>query len=401
MVKVVVTGMGAITPLGLGADALWQGVLAGRTAVRRMDGLFGLPGPSLGAPVEDVPVGDVLPPAAIRHYDRFIHLGLVAAKQALDASGALETADLESVGVYIGCALGGVETMAADTVAHAGGAKVGPRLLPKTIPNMAAATIAELWGLRGPNVTFSTACSSANNAIGEAFCAVAAGRMDVCIAGGAESLYADIIMSGLDAARALSRRFDDPATASRPFSEGRDGMVMGEGAAILVLESEEHAARRGAEILGRVIGYGPSADAHHPTQPHPEGRGAELAMRRALESAGLRPEEIDYINAHGTSTPIGDEVECMAVRRVFGHAVPVSSQKGAIGHLLGAAGAAEAVITLMALRHGILPPTVNYQGGGPEGLDFVPAPRPVNIRRALSNSFGFGGQNASIVLERA
>ncbi|MDA8345754.1 MAG: beta-ketoacyl-[acyl-carrier-protein] synthase family protein [Thermaerobacter sp.] len=397
----VVTGMGAITPLGVGVEALWRGVLDGRTGVRRLDGMFGLAGPALGAPVHEVPVDGVLPLAEIRHYDRFIHLALVAAQEAVTASGVLESADPEAVGVYIGCALGGIETLSADTIAHAGGARVGPRLLPKTIPNMAAATIAEHWGLRGPNLTFSTACSASNNAIGEAFLAVASGRVDVCIAGGAESLFAAVVMSGLDAARALSRRYGDPLTASRPFSEGRDGMVMGEGAGILVLESEAHAARRNANVLGRVTGYGPSSDAHHPTQPHPEGRGAELAMRRALASAGLDPKDIDYINAHGTSTPIGDEVECKAVQRVFGNRPPVSSQKGAIGHLLGAAGAAEAVITLCALAQGVVPPTVNYQGGGPEGFDFVPTPRPAQLKRALSNSFGFGGQNASVVLERA
>lgn len=400
MANVVVTGMGALTPFGTGVESLWQGVMQKRTAVRRMDGSFGLPGPSLGAPVGDLPIEDVLAKSEIRHYDRFIHLALVAAQEALIASGVLEVVDREGIGVYMGCALGGVETMSADTVSHAAGARVGPRLLPKTIPNMAAAAIAEHWGLRGPNITFSTACSSANNAIGEAFLAVASGRVEVCLAGGAESLFADVVMSGLDAARALSRRFDDPQTASRPFSEGRDGMVMGEGAAVLVLEDEAHAARRGAQVLGRVSGYGPSADAHHPTQPHPEGRGAELAMRRALESAGLSPGQIDYINAHGTSTPIGDEVESIAVQRVFAAVPPVSSQKGAIGHLLGAAGAAEAVITLLALARGVLPPTVNYLGGGPQGIDFVPEPRAAQIRRALSNSFGFGGQNASIVLER-
>ncbi len=401
MANVVVTGMGAVTPLGVGVDALWQGVLQGGSVVRRLDGEFGLPEPSLGASVPDLPIERLLAPAAVRHYDRFIHLALLAADEALAASGVLDAADPERIGVYIGCALGGIETLSQDTVAHAGGSRVGPRLLPKTIPNMAAATIAEHWGLRGPNLTFSTACAASNNAIGEALYAVAAGRADVCVAGGAESLFAPVVMAGLDAARALSRRFDDPATASRPFSEGRDGMVMGEGSGILILESEERAVRRGATIFGRITGYGASSDAHHPTQPHPEGRGAELAMRRALASAGAYPSDIDYINAHGTSTAIGDEVECMAIQRVFVQPPPLSSQKGAIGHLLGAAGSVEAVITLRALELGILPPSVNYLGGGPEGMDFISAPRKAALRRALSNSFGFGGQNAAIVLERA
>lgn len=401
MAQVVITGIGAITPLGLGVDALWQGVLAGRTAVSRLDGEFGLPAPSLGAVVPEVPIGRILSPAAARHYDRFIHLALLATQEALLCSGIQPFAEPEEVSVYFGTALGGVETLSQVTVEHHQGVRVGPRLLPKIIPNMAAAAVAEHYGLRGPNLTLTTACAASNNAIGEAFLAIAYGRTQVCLAGGAETLFAPVVMAGLDAARALSRRYDDPATASRPFSEGRDGMVMGEGAAALVLESEEHALSRGAKPLARIVGYGASSDAHHPTQPHPEGRGAELCMRRALQSAGLDPSAIDYINAHGTSTPIGDDVECRAVRRVFGTPPPTSSQKGAIGHLLGASGAAEAVLTVRAMAQSILPPTVNYLGGGPDAFDFLPEPRPGQIDHALSNSFGFGGQNASLVLARA
>lgn len=401
MNSVVITGVGAITPFGAGVDMLWQGVLGGRSAVTRLDGEFGLPTPSIGAKVPEVPIERILARVEIRHHDRFIHLALLAMDEALQQAGIGPFADPEEVAVYFGTALGGIETLAEATIAHHGGSRVGPRLLPKLIPNMAAATIATHYGLRGPNLTISTACASANNAIGEAFLAVATGRVEVCLTGGAETLFAPVLMAGLDAARALSRRYDDPATASRPFSEGRDGMVMGEGAAALVLESAEHAAARGARVLARIIGYGASSDAHHATQPHPEGRGAELSIRRALRSAGLEPGAIDYVNAHGTSTPIGDETECMAVRRVFGTPPPTSSQKGAIGHMLGASGAAEAVLTVTAIQNSILPPTVNYLGGGPEGFDFIPAPRRAEIRHALSNSFGFGGQNASIVLARA
>lgn len=401
MVEVVITGMGAVTPLGVGVEALWQGLLAGRVATRRLDGLFGLQGPVLGAMVDPLPRAAVVKPHEAKHHDRFTHLALVAVAEALDASGLLGEVPGQEVGVYFGSALGGVESLAEATVAVAGGRSVGPRLVPKVIPNMAAATIAEAWGFTGPNLTFSTACAASQNAIGEAFWAIRQGRLTAAVVGGAESLFAAVIVAGLDSARALSRRFSEPETASRPFSHGRDGMVMGEGAAALVLEDARQAERRGARPLARVVGYGASSDAYHPTHPEPDGRGAELAMRRALASAGLAPSDVDYINAHATSTPAGDEAELKAIRRVFSPVPPISSVKGAIGHCMGAAAAIEAVVVVQALRAGILPPTVNYLGGGPEDLDLVPLARPQAIHLALSNSFGFGGQNACVLFAQA
>jgi 3-oxoacyl-[acyl-carrier-protein] synthase II len=398
---VVITGLGAITPLGDGVDALWQGLLAGVSAVRRLDGGFGRAGPTLAAVVEDVPVERVLPAKEVPHHDRFIHLALVAMAEALQ-SARLEPAHAAGeVLVYFGTALGGVESLAAAAAAQSHGARVGPRLLPKVIPNMAAAAVAQHYGLTGPNLTFTTACAASAHALGEAFLALRHGRGQVALVGGAETLFTPVVMDSLDSARALSRRFDDPATACRPFSEGRDGMVMGEGAAALVLETAEHAALRGALPLARVVGYGNCADAYHPVHPHPEGRGAEEAMRRALADAGLSPEAVDYINAHGTATVAGDEAECLAVRRLFPNPPPMSSVKGATGHLMGAAGAVEAVVSVLALQRGRLPPTVNYLGGGPPGIDFVPRPRPADLKVVLSNSFGFGGQNASLVFARA
>lgn len=417
MKRVVVTGLGLVTPLGTGVDQVWQRLLAGESGIRSIQDfdVSDLPSKIGGQPPRgDLSGGGFNPDDWMdgkdqRKNDRFILYGMAAAKQAIDDAGWTpeDEESLERTGVMIGSGIGGLETIyeGALTVANRGPRKLSPFFIPAVLINLVSGQVSIRYGFKGPNHAVVTACSTGAHAIGDAARMIMLGDADVMIAGGAEAAVSRIGLAGFCASRALSTGFnDDPEKASRPWDKGRDGFVMGEGAGVVVLEEYEHAKRRGATIYAEVVGYGLSGDAHHVTAPPEDGNGGYRAMRAALQRAGLEPGDIDYINAHGTSTPLGDAIELGAVKRLFGGAmngVSMSSTKSAIGHLLGAAGAVEAIFCVLAIRHGMVPPTLNLEDPDPvtEGVDLVPhqaKQRPV--RRALSNSFGFGGTNASLVL---
>ena len=404
--RVVVTGLGIVSPVGIGVDESWASILAGRSgigAITRFDA-SGFP-VRIAGEVKGFDVAKYLSAKEARRYDTFIHYGLVAAMESIRDAG-LEgwNGDKERAGVCIGSGIGGLP-MIEETYAtyQAGGLrKVSPFFVPGTIINMISGLLSIHYGYKGPNLATVTACSTANHSIGEAARLIEYGDADLMVAGGAESTVSPLGMGGFIAARALSHRNDDPATASRPWDQDRDGFVLGEGAGVVVLEELEHAKARGARIYCELAGYGMSADAHHITAPPEDGDGARRSMLNALKNARMAPAEIDYINAHGTSTPVGDVAECIAVKRAFGdHAarLAVSSTKSMTGHLLGAAGGVEAVFTVLAMRDQVAPPTANLANVDPAcDLDFVPnAARKMAIRGALSNSFGFGGTNATLV----
>ena len=339
--------------------------------------------------------------------DRFIQFAVAAAEEAIqDAQLPLEALDRERVGVVMGSGIGGVETMFQETrTLLEKGPRVNPFLVPRMLIDSGPGVVAIRFGLKGPNLGVVSACASGTNAVGEAAHLIRRGDADVVLAGGAEAAITPIALAGMEVVGALSTRNDEPEKASRPFDAQRDGFVMGEGAAFLVLESLEHAQKRGARILAEVVGYGSTCDAYHITAPAENGEGAARCMRNALQTAGLRPQDIDYINAHGTSTPLNDKSETAAIKSVFGeHAyrVPVSSTKSMTGHLLGAAGALEAAICVRALQEGVIPPTINYEYPDPAcDLDYVPnQARRADLRYAMSNSFGFGGHNATLILRR-
>lgn len=401
--SVVVTGWGAELPTGSGIGPLMKALDEGRSAVDVLSDPSLADEPyGIGAEARHFDPAEVKAPHEIRHHDRFILLALKAAREALDRAGyTLGDPRLEAFGVYVGTALGGVRSFWEDTLTFERRHRASPFLLPKFIPNMAGATLAIECGLKGRNLTFTTACAASGNALGEAFRAIRSGDLPGAVVVGTESLFVPPIMASLGSARALSRRRDAPRTAARPFSLGRDGMVMGEGASALVLEAQPSPAADG-RALGEILGYGANSDAHHATAPHPEGDGAWRAMTEALHDAGVAPDEVDYVNAHGTSTPAGDLAEAKALRRLFGSRVPlVGSIKGVVGHLMGAAGATEAIVSLEAMRRGVLPPSVNFLDEDPEiALPVLRERRTGTFRIALSNSFGFGGQNAALVLAR-
>ncbi|BDG60610.1 beta-ketoacyl-ACP synthase II [Caldinitratiruptor microaerophilus] len=407
--RVVITGMGAVTPLGTGVEAFREGLFSGRSGVgpiTRFDA-SGLE-TRIGAEVRDFNPLDFIDRKEARRMDRFVQFAIAAAQMALaDAGLDLDHVDRDRAGVYMGSGIGGMETLSEQfaVLFEKGPGRVSPFLIPMMIANMAAGQLAIQFGLRGPNMTTVTACSSSNHAIGEAFHALREGKADVMLAGGSEAAFVPIALAGFSSMKALSTRNDEPERASRPFDRLRDGFVMGEGAGILVLETLDHAQRRGARILAEVLGYGTSADAHHIVQPPDSGEGGARSMRLALEDAGLVPEQVDYINAHGTSTPQGDVAETRAIKSVFGeHArrLAVSSTKSMHGHLLGAAGAVELIACVLAIRDQVLPPTINQEEPDPEcDLDYVPnRARPGRVDVALSNSFGFGGQNATVIVGR-
>ncbi|MER3557152.1 MAG: beta-ketoacyl-[acyl-carrier-protein] synthase II, partial [Thermus sp.] len=343
----------------------------------------------------------------LRRLDRFVQLALIAAELALQDSG-LEVDKLDSarVGTLVGSGIGGMETWEAQSrvFLEKGPNRISPFFIPMMIANMASAQIAMRYGFMGPSSTVVTACATGSDALGSALRMIQLGEADLVLAGGSEAAVTPMAIGAFGVMRALSTRNEEPEKASRPFTKSRDGFVLSEGAGVLVLEEYEHAKRRGARIYAEVVGFGRSADAHHITEPHPEGKGAALAMRAALKDAGIPPEKVGYINAHGTSTPIGDKAEVLAIKQVFGeHAkrLAVSSTKSMTGHLLGAAGAVEAIATVQALYSGILPPTINLEDPDPElDLDFVPKPREARVEYALSNSFAFGGQNAVLVFRK-
>ncbi|MCS6902869.1 MAG: beta-ketoacyl-ACP synthase II [Candidatus Bipolaricaulota bacterium] len=408
--KVVITGIGVITPIGMGKDAFWQGLAEGCSGVGRVDDLIDLKdvGAKIGAYIRDFDPLQFMDKKRARRLGRSSQLALAATRLALD-DGRLDLSgeDRDRIGVVIGTGIGNIEALTEnyDTLLQKGPGRVSPFFVPMFMPNAVAGEISIEWGLRGPNYGTVSACASSNHALGLAADMIRYGYADVMVTGGTESVTQPLTFAGFDQMGALSRRNDEPARASRPFDKDRDGFVVGEGAGILILESLEHARARDAYIYAELASIGMTADAGHITAPDEHGEGARKAMRMALERAGVRPEEVDYINAHGTATPLGDISETRAIKRLFGaHAykLAVSSTKSQIGHLLGGAGAVEAIATLMALDRGILPPTINLENPDPEcDLDYVPnKARPAQVRVALSNSFGFGGHNSAILLRK-
>jgi len=404
MENIVITGMGAVTPIGLSVNEYWENLINAKTGVATISRFDpgGLP-VTIGAEVKNFRVEDFLPKKLVKETDIFMHFALAAAKEALQSSNL----DLnpERTGVVLGTAMGGVTTLAnvQSKTQNTGALRISPHFMTKILGNVAAAQIAIMHGLRGPSLTVSTACSSGADAVGVAAMLLERKFADAVLAVGAESIFCPLIIAGLHAARALSTQNQCPHRASRPFDRHRDGMVLGEGAGAVVLETRSHALARGARILAVLAGYASNGEGYHTTAPHPDGQGEILCMERALQSAGLTPGDIDYINAHGTSTPLGDRVEAAAIKAVFGpHAstVPVSSTKGATGHLMGAGGITELITCIKAIETGIAPPTLNHEELDPGcNLDFIPKrARPLKITAALSNSFGFGGQNASLVV---
>lgn len=404
MKRVVVTGLGAVTPLGNDVASTWAAVCAGRSgagAVQSFDA-SSLP-VRIAAEATGFDPSERLDRRQAARLDRFAQMAVHAAIEAWQQA-SIGRHDPERCGAVIGSGIGGLLTIIEEhhNLISEGPRRVSPFMVPKLMPNGASAAVAMTLGLRGPNMAVGSACATGAHAIGEAARMIERGDADVMLCGGAEAAISALAMAAFARMGALSTRNDDPQTASRPFDEARDGFVFGEGAAVIVLESEEHARSRSAEILGRVTGYGSSCDAHHATQPDPEGRGAVAAMRSAIQDAGIVPSEVDYINAHGTSTPYNDRIEAHAIGEVFGFdakAIPVSSTKSQMGHLLGAAGAVEAVLCVMALRDQVAPPTINLASPDVEcDLDHVTEAFPTEIHTTLSNSFGFGGQNACLVM---
>ncbi|HHZ16482.1 MAG TPA: beta-ketoacyl-ACP synthase II [Peptococcaceae bacterium] len=405
--RVVVTGMGAVTPLGIGVDAFWQGLLEGRSGIDRVTRIDVSNMPTqVAGEVKDFDPAAFMDAKEAKRMDRFTQFAVAAAKMALEDAGINpDVIAKDRVGVVLGSGIGGMETLLEQIEVQRvkGPGRVSPFLVPMMIMNMAAGQIAIIFGFTGPNLTVVTACASGTNAVGEAFRMIQNGVADMVITGGTEAAITSLAFAGFCSMKAMSRVVDEPAKASRPFDLHRDGFVMGEGAGLLILESLESAQRRKARIYAEVLGYGATADAHHITAPAPGGVGAAQAMAQAIADAGLLPEDIDYINAHGTSTDLNDKYETMAIKDVFKeHAkkLAISSTKSMTGHLLGAAGGIEAIVTALTLYHDKIHPTINYEHPDPEcDLDYVPNQvRAAQVKYALSNSLGFGGHNATIVL---
>ncbi len=406
--RVVITGMGVMSSLGKDLETFWSNITSGKSGISPIESFDVSDYPTrIAAEIKDFDPEQYIEKKETRRMDRFVQFAVAAAGEALKDAGlnVREDTDPERVGTYIGSGIGGLGTWSEQhkTLLEKGPKRVSPFFIPMIITNMASGQVSIIHGAKGPNSTTVTACATGSNAIGESMKIIQYGDAEVMICGGAEATIVPVGIAGFCSMRAMSTRNDEPQRASRPFDSERDGFVMGEGAGILILEELEHAKQRGAHIYAEVIGYGMSGDAHHMTDPDPEG--AAHCMRRALKSAGLAPEDVDYINAHGTSTPVGDRSETKAVKLTFGdHAykLAVSSTKSMTGHLLGAAGGVEAVISALSLKHGILPPTINLENQDPEcDLDYVPnVARKADIRVAMSNSFGFGGHNATVVLRK-
>lgn len=401
--KLVITGMGAVTPIGVGVPAYWQALTAGTCGIGRITRFDASDLPvQIAAELKDFDPAAYMPKTLARTMDPFMQYAFVAAEEALGDSGLDIAAAPDRVGIVMGTAMDGVTTVAGTQQAYDAGKRVGPRFVPMTIGNIAAAQISIAHGITGPSMTLNTACSAGGDAIMTAAMLLRTGEADAVLAVGGESILCPIVVAGLSQAHALSRRNDDPEQACRPFDADRDGFVIGEGGGALILETEEHARARGAHIYAELAGYANTADAHHVTAPHPEGAGAASCMRRALKRAGLTPSDIGYINAHGTSTGLGDIAETQAVKAVFGgreSAPPVSSTKSMTGHLMGAGGITESIACILAIRDGILPPTLHLAHPDPAcDLDYIPnEARKTRITAAMSNSLGFGGQNSSLI----
>ena len=408
--RVVVTGIGVVTPLGQGANTFWGNLLAGQCGIDSISAFDteGFPCTIAGEVKDFDPTPAFPSPKEVRRTDRFSQFGIHAGWQALNDSGLdLAKANRDRVGAFIGSGIGGLITLEDqhNKLLERGPGRLSPFFIPMMILNMASGMFSLYHGLRGPNVATCSACATASHAIGEAWRTLVMGDADVMVAGGPEAAVSPCAVGGFGSMKALSTRNDDPRHASRPFDAGRDGFVMGEGSGVLVLEELEHAKARGARIYCEMAGYGNTADAHHMTSPAPEGEGGARAMRMALSSGGLNPEDISYINAHGTSTPQGDVCETEAIKSVFGdHAgsLAVSSTKGATGHMLGAAGGAEMAVCCKALETDTVPPTINYETPDPDcDLDYVPnEAREMEVNAIANNSFGFGGHNACLVAKK-
>jgi 3-oxoacyl-[acyl-carrier-protein] synthase II len=408
--RVVVTGLGVITPLGQGIGAFWENLLAGQCGIGPVTA-YDTEGYActIAGEIKDFDPTPAFPSTKeVRRTDRFTQFAMVAGWEAINDSGLdLDKANRDRIGAFIGSGIGGLGTMEKQhkTLLDRGPGRVSPFFIPMMILNMASGMFSLYNGLRGPNIATCSACATASHAIGEAWRTLVMGDADVMLAGGTEAAINPIAMSGFDSMRAMSRRNDDPQHASRPFDAGRDGFVMGEGAGVIMLETLEHAKARDARIYCEIAGYGNTADAHHMTSPAPGGEGGARAMRAALASGGLNPEDISYINAHGTSTPQGDVCETQAIKTVFGdHArrLAVSSTKGATGHMLGAAGSVEMAVCCKALETNTVPPTINYETPDPDcDLDYVPnEPREMKVNAIANNSFGFGGHNACLMAKK-
>jgi 3-oxoacyl-[acyl-carrier-protein] synthase II len=406
--RVVITGLGMVTPLGTGVEKNWETLCAGKSGIRRIEKFDASPFPcQIAGEIRDFNSEDFMDKQQVRRFDVFVHYAVASAKMALEDSGLKITDENRNrTGCLTGSGLGGLTMLEHfhKILLEQGPRRISPFFIPGIIANMAPGQIAIEFGIRGPNLSIETACAASCHAVGESFRLIREGKADAMISGGSEAVITPLALGGFCAMRALSTRNEAPEKASRPFELNRDGFVMAEGSGILILEEMNQALERGAHIYAEMAGYGMSADAYHISAPEPDGKGAILCMRNALEDGGLRAQDIDYINAHGTSTKLNDDSETKAIKAVFGeHAykLAVSSTKSMTGHLLGGAGGIEAIYTALTIKHGIMPPTINYEIPDPEcDLDFVPnVARKKTIRAAMSNSFGFGGTNASVILK--
>jgi 3-oxoacyl-[acyl-carrier-protein] synthase II len=406
--RVVVTGMGVISPVGNDVQTFWNALIEGKSGIRVIDRFDVSEYPTkIAGMVEGFNPEDFIDKKEAKRMDRFAQFAVACALMAKNDAGLEITPEnAERIGVYIGSGIGGLHTLMEQhqILLEKGPRRVSPFLIPMMISDMASGQVSIILGAKGPNSSPISACATGTNAIGDAYKIIERGHADVMFTGGSEATIHPIALAGFSAARALSQRNDEPEKASRPFDRDRDGFVMGEGAGVLVLEALEHALARGAKIYAEIIGYGMSGDAYHITQPAPEGEGAARAMREALRDAGIEPSEVDYINAHGTSTDFNDKFETSAIKKAFGDAaykVAISSTKSMTGHLLGAAGAIEAVASILTIKNDIIPPTINYENPDPDcDLDYVPnVARRTKVEVAMSNSLGFGGHNASIIFK--
>ena len=413
--RVVVTGLGAVTPLGNTVEETWKNLVAGKSGAAPIASFDTTNFKTkFACEVKDLNVNDYLDRKEARKMDRYTQLALIAAKQAVEDSAMdLEKEDKDRIGVVFGVGIGGIKTFEDEVkyygVHEAEGPKINPFFIPKMIADIAAGQISIMYGFHGPNYITASACASSSNALADAFNLIRLGKANIILGGGAEAAICATGVGGFNAMHALSTRNDEPEKASRPFSASRDGFIMAEGAGCLVLEELEHAKARGAKIYAEMVGAGMSADAHHITASHPEGLGAKLVMKNALEDAGMQPEDIDYINVHGTSTHVGDISEAKAIKEVFGDAafkLNISSTKSMTGHLLGAAGAVEAMATVLAVKNDIIPPTINHEEGDEDeeidyNLNFTfNKAQKREVRAGLSNTFGFGGHNACVVFKK-
>lgn len=408
--RVVITGMGAISPIGSSLETIWDSILAAKSGIGMIENIPEQQRTCLvGGEVRDFNPEDYMEKKEAKRMDRFTHFGIAASKLAFEDAGLEGHIDKNRLGVVIGSGAGGLASIESQVVncLEKGFHRCSPFLVPMMIPDMAAGRVSIALGAKGANMALVTACATGTDCVGQAMRMIQLGECDAVVAGGAEAPVNAVSVAGFAAARALTPQKSNPEKASRPFDRDRDGFVIAEGAGILILESLEHAQARGAKIYAEIVGYGRSSDAHDIVMPHPRGEGAAAAMTAALRCAGLNPEEVGYINAHGTSTPLGDVAETMAIKHVFGeyakNGLLVSSTKSMHGHMLGATGSFEAMLCAMALQHQIVPPTINLENPG-EGcdLDYVPNKHRVveNLTYTMSNSFGFGGHNASIILKR-